>query len=248
MKQKLYQWLIRIDKKENLRRLLDGTISFSIPQYWRKIGDGINDISEGVLAIELKDNHISYIPGDSRKIKNILKFSYDNKNYILDSRIDYVPTLCFYSFEYNTKYHELPKKYFDDFIVNKEDYGFIVIEAKKFNERLKEALSKFGFKSDDLFFHSIKYIKKDDSFSTLDKFPYELLYKDKHYEYQNEVRFFITSTDNLALEKLKSNAYYVDVNLSDLISGLHTIPGDNEYASFTRENDSYILAIKERSS
>lgn len=248
MEQKLYQWLIRIDTKENLKRILDGKIRFSLPLYWRKPGNGINDISEGVLAIEPERNHIAYIPGESRQIKNICKFNYENKTYILDSRIDFLPTLCFYSFESITKYHELPKKYFDDFIDNRKDYGFIVIEANEFNERLKEAISKFGFESDDLFFHSIKYIKKGYSFSTLDKFPFELLYKDKCYEYQNEVRFFITSTDNVALKRLESNGYAVDANISDLIVGIHPIPEDNEYASFTLEEDNFILQIKERCS
>lgn len=79
MEQKLYQWLIRIDKKENLQKILDGKIRFSIPKFWRKPGAGVNDISEGVLAIE---PNISYIPGESRKIENICKFNY-NKTIIM---------------------------------------------------------------------------------------------------------------------------------------------------------------------
>lgn len=114
--------------------------------------------------------------------------------------------MCFFSIETDCEYIEIPDEFFYDFVDKKEEYGFAVIDAKGFNDALKEKITKFGFLETDLFFHSIKYCKKDIGFSSLDKFPYELLYKDeKKYSHQHEVRFFITNYDLNALKLLKNN-------------------------------------------
>lgn len=247
MAQKSFQWLIRIDTEANLRRLNDGIIRFSIPYRWRKDGNGMNDFSEGVLAIEEKYEKSTYRLGTTRNINDICCLYNNEKRYIFDKRIDFVPTLCFYSFEYGTDFHELPRRYFNDFAHDEKNYDFIVVEANKFAERVKEGLTAYGFKPDDLAFQSVRYVKKDTSFSNTEMFPYELMYKDEEkYGYQHEVRFFIKSNDNEALRRLQYNDYCVKINMEGLIKGFHPIPSKNEIATFTKEGESFLLEIKEK--
>ena len=59
--------------------------------------------------------------------------------------------------------------------------------------------------------------KKDIGFSSLDKFPYELLYKDENkYSHQHEVRFFITNYALNAIKLLKENKNIVTLDIDKI--------------------------------
>lgn len=138
--------------------------------------------------------------------------------------------------------------YFEDFVDKKEEYGFAVIGAKEFNDALKEAITKFGFLETDLFFHSIKCCKKDIGFSSLDKFPYELLYKDeKKYSHQHEVRFFITNYDLNALKLLKKNNNIVTLDINKIkVLDFYKIPSEQEKAIIQKKNEEITIEIIHR--
>lgn len=216
--QREYSWLIRVAKKSELIDIINGNIRFSLPKYWIKPGDGINDQLEGV-------HHISK------------KIVYRRE------KIGEIPALCFYGIENkNLISYQIPKKYFEDFAANQEEYGLVIVEARFFYDEIVKALRKIGYDKKDLFFKGIEYVNIGEGYYCDREYPYELCYKDKEkYAYQNETRFIIISGAN---SKLIDNNYYINIDIKNIQHRLFIVPNEKEKVLITKIGKEFFMEIK----
>lgn len=238
--------LFRCTKRDWAEQFCNGKIYLSTPQKWIDIekegNKGQGDILEGVFFSCKKDDNSSFI----KQVKNNNSVEhFDIGDTIFFRRKDVVSLrcLCLYGL-HNTAFQKkkyengrvrsctsIPRSYFSSFSAcgsrdefeeidyNEQPVVIFIKNPNEFFRRVIDSLVKMGISKDDVVVSPVVYGDKNTYRIYPIDSPKELLFKDKFFEDQSEVRIIVNNRDRNFQELMTASHGVIEVgSLEDITS------------------------------
>jgi len=195
-------YLIRFGKKEHLEKIQNGIIRFTNFKKYQIIEDNnIGDIYEGLSSIHYTDKNTK-IYFSHPNINNNSKIDYTES---IKSMWNYPDLNIFIScFSYFTAKDIHDNNIFDDSILSKEDWNYVllVLDTKSFVENIFNSIKIFN-----PFIKKVKYYDYSKNQENLDIFT-----KSLKYEFQKEIRFAFNMNEINCNNMKRIDEYIVEIS------------------------------------